>query len=77
MSNLLQIKTEIESFISDQVHKGLLTQDTGIAISVINSEGPIYQGTFGLRNRKENLPVSSKTIFPISSSTKALPHLPG
>ena len=51
------------------------TPATGVAVSVFNDQSVIYQSGFGKKNREENLPVSTKTLFAIGSTTKAFTTL--
>ncbi len=43
----------------------------GVAISIVHQGKVIYQRGFGLRNVKENLPVTPDTLFAIGSTSKA------
>ena len=43
----------------------------GLAIGIVLDNEVIYAEGFGLRDREQNLPVTTKTLFAIGSSTKA------
>ncbi len=42
----------------------------GVGVAVVSSEGIIWSGGFGLRDKEKNLPVSGDTIFPVASVSK-------
>ena len=65
----------IKSIIEKSIKSHEKTPATGIAISVFNDQSVIYQNGFGKKNREENLPVSTKTLFAIGSTTKAFTAL--
>ena len=44
----------------------------GIAIGIIKGDKVVYSKGFGLRNIKNTLPVTPKTLFPIASCSKAM-----
>jgi CubicO group peptidase (beta-lactamase class C family) len=44
----------------------------GLALGVVHDGEAVLSRGFGMRNREENLPVTSKTVFAIGSSTKAM-----
>lgn len=43
----------------------------GMAVAVVKDDKVVYIKGFGARNAEKNLPVTSETLFPIGSSTKA------
>jgi len=64
------LNQEIHQFISEKEATGALPPGAGIAVSVIQGHDVLYQGTFGLRDRERNLPVTTETLFSVSSVTK-------
>ena len=65
----------LKSIIEKSIETHEKTPATGIAISVFNDQSVLYQNGFGKKNREENLPVTTKTLFAIGSTTKAFTTL--
>jgi CubicO group peptidase (beta-lactamase class C family) len=62
----------IGQFISKQMQDSKLP---GLAIAVVQDDQVIYSHGFGLRDVKNNLPVTSKTLFAIGSISKSFTAL--
>ncbi|MBI9104629.1 MAG: beta-lactamase family protein [Spirochaetales bacterium] len=63
------IKTELYEFISEEMDSKNIT---GLAISVVDSEGIIWSEGFGLANKREERPFSDETISNIGSVSKLI-----
>ncbi len=72
----MPLNATLQTFLEDRLELKQVIPKTGIAISVVNRDGVIYQGTFGLRDRERQTPVTNKTLFSICSLTKAFSVLP-
>jgi CubicO group peptidase (beta-lactamase class C family) len=62
----------LERFVPDQLRKWKVP---GVALAVVQNGQVIYSHGFGLRHVKGNLPVTTKTIFPIGSISKSFTAL--
>src|SRR5437763_10464112 len=62
----------LEQFIPQQMQKWKVP---GLAIAVVQNGQVIYSRGFGLRNVKDNLPVTAKTRFAIGSISKSFTSL--
>jgi CubicO group peptidase (beta-lactamase class C family) len=62
----------LDQFVSEQLQKWKVP---GVAIAVVQNGQVIYSHGFGLRDVKDNLPVTTKTIFPIGSISKSFTSL--
>jgi len=69
--NKAPLNAQLLEFISQKETSGALPPGAGIAVSVIKDGDVLYKGTFGLRERDRNLPVTPETVFEIGSLTKA------
>jgi len=66
------VVTELGQFVPEQLEKWKVP---GLAIAVVQNGRVIYEHGFGLRNVKRNLPVTTKTIFPVGSISKSFTAL--
>ena len=70
--NLLATAEESLEGFDAFVEQALKDWDTpGVAIGIVVEDQLVFARGFGLRNIEENLPVTTKTLFAIGSSTKA------
>lgn len=67
-----QLTAGLEQFIPEQMQKWKLP---GLAIAVVQNGQVIYSQGFGQRDIKNNLPVTTKTIFAIGSISKSFTAL--
>jgi CubicO group peptidase (beta-lactamase class C family) len=65
------LQHSIEELIEAQATRGLVPPDVGVAVAVVQGTTPIYLGAYGLRDRDQALPVTTETLFDVSSATKA------
>jgi len=64
-------KTTLEGF-DEFVEQALKDWNAvGLAVGIVVEDDVVYARGFGLRNREEKLPATSKTLFAIGSCTKA------
>jgi len=61
-------KTQIQSFIGHVMEEWNIP---GMAVSVVKDSQVVFQQGFGLRNARENLKVTPKTVFAAASLTKS------
>jgi len=66
------IPADLEQFVPAQMQKWKVP---GLAIAVVQNGQVIYAHGFGMRNVKDNLPVTTKTIFAIGSISKSFTSL--
>lgn len=66
------VPADLEQFIPAQMQSWKVP---GLAIAVVQNGRLIYSHGFGLRDVKDNLPVTSKTIFAIGSISKSFTSL--
>ncbi len=57
----------IERFLDTMVKEWKIP---GLAIGIVYKDKMVYSGSFGYRDLKNKLPVTSRTMFPIASNTK-------
>jgi CubicO group peptidase (beta-lactamase class C family) len=62
----------VTTLISDGERSGRLAPGTGLAVSVVRGGDVAYQGAFGLRDRAQRLPVTTRTVFEVGSLTKSM-----
>jgi CubicO group peptidase (beta-lactamase class C family) len=62
----------LDQFVSQQLQKWKVP---GVAIAVVQNGQIVYSHGFGLRDVKENLPVTPKTLFAIGSISKSFTSL--
>lgn len=62
--NLSEIDKTVEELLS-------LTEVPGAALGIIVDGKIIFAKGYGIRNKERHLPVTTKTVFPIGSATKA------
>lgn len=66
------LETRARDFILRQESQAALPPGTGFAVSMIHQGDVLLRGTYGLRERDRELPVTSQTRFEMGSLTKAL-----
>src|SRR5262245_32637952 len=62
----------LDSFVPAQLQKWKLP---GLAIAVVQNGKVVYSNGFGLRDVKQNLPVTTSTLFAIGSVSKSFTSL--
>ena len=66
------VKAQLEQFVPQELEKWKVP---GLEIAVVQNGQVIYSHGFGERDVKRNLPVTTKTIFPIGSISKSFTAL--
>jgi hypothetical protein len=62
---------DIEAYITS----GMKAFDVpGLAIGIVANNRLIYAKGFGVRSKSNGLPVDTRTVFQIGSTTKSVPH---
>jgi CubicO group peptidase (beta-lactamase class C family) len=70
--NFQLLHQEISLFRNEQIADGTCSPSCGLAITVVHQGHSLYEGTFGLRDREQQLPVTPNTLFSAASLTKAV-----
>ncbi len=71
--NLSKLKiNEIETFVEKQMKKGKIP---GMSVVIVKGDKTIYQNGFGYANIEEDKMVTDKTLFELSSNSKAFTGL--
>jgi len=64
---------ELFKGLNDYILKSMREWETpGLALAVVRNDSVIFAKGYGVRKKGEPAPVTSKTIFAIASTTKAM-----
>lgn len=66
---MAQSVTSLDSLLRQMVEKA---GEAGLAVAVVKKDSLLYASGFGYRNLERRLPVTTATVFPIGSCTKAM-----
>src|SRR5271154_342748 len=66
-----RMSDRVKTLLTKLEDVGRLAHGAGIAVAVAQSDGLLFQDTFGMRDCGVGLPVTQNTVFPIGSATKA------